>query len=130
VWYSFGVNLSQEERIARHKTFFSRNWTPIAAFACEHYIQEGRGVVIVPEEDFVYAETPESQSVRFKYAARGSDFLRDVGTHFEKKEWDWIESYNPDEKVILIILREGGGTSGYMIGGVFPCSGQFIGEKG
>jgi hypothetical protein len=57
------------------------------------------------------------KGLRFAYAAKDSDLLGKISTHFEQKEWAWLDSYDPDEKAIVIILREGGGTSGYLIGG-------------
>ncbi len=74
-------------------------------------------MVVVPEEDFVSAATPQLKGLRFAYATKGSDLFGEVSKHFEAKEWGWLDSYDPDECVIAIILRDGGGTSGYLIGG-------------
>jgi hypothetical protein len=111
------LDLTPEQRIARHKSFLNANWMLIAAFSWEHYQKEGRGMVVVPEEDFVHLPTPQLKGLRFAYAAKDSDLLGEISTHFEQKEWSWLDSYDPDEKAIVIILREGGGTSGYLIGG-------------
>jgi hypothetical protein len=109
--------LTKEQRIARHKSFLGANWDLIAAFAWERYQKEGRGMVVVPEEDFVRLPTPTLKGLRFAYATRGSGLMREVSAAFEAKEWSWLDSYDPYEKAIVIILREGGGTSGYLIGG-------------
>jgi hypothetical protein len=111
------MQLTKEQRIARHKSFLGANWEPIAAFSWEHYQKDGRGMVVVPEEDFVHLPSPTLKGLRFAYAAKDGELLRKVSTHFEAKEWSWLDSYDPDEKAIVIILREGGGTSGYLIGG-------------
>lgn len=71
---------------------------------------------VTPEEDFIKADHPQLKGLRFAYAAKGSELLGKISTHFEEKEWTWLDTYDPDEKVILIILRDQG-TSGYLIGG-------------
>jgi hypothetical protein len=110
------MNLPPEQRIARHKNFLGANWELIAAFSWEHYQNEGRGMVVVPEKDFIHADHPQLKGLRFSYAAKGSEFLGKISAAFEAKEWGWLETYDPDAKVILVILRDQG-TSGYLIGG-------------
>jgi hypothetical protein len=111
------TELTREQRIARHKDFLRANGETIAAFSWGGYLKDGKGAVLVPEEDFVHLPTPQLKGLRFAYAAKDSDLLGEISTHFEQKEWSWLDSYDPDEKAIVIILREGGGTSGYLIGG-------------
>ncbi len=100
----------------------------IAAFAWEHYQKEGRGMVVVPEEDFVHAVSPQLTGLRFNYAIKGSEFLGKISTAFENKEWGWLDSYDPDARVILIILS-GQGTSGYLIGGKMSPSEAYARQK-
>ena len=111
------MSLTQEQRIAKHKDFLKANGELIAAYSWGHYLAEGRGMVIVYEEDFIHADAPQLKGLRFAYAAKGGDLLHKVSGHFKEKEWGWMDTYDPDEKAILIVLREGGGTSGYLIGG-------------
>jgi len=111
------MELPQEERIRRHKSFLAANQELLAAFAWEHYQKDGRGMVVVPEADFIHLPTPTLKGLRFAYAAKDGDLLKEISTHFEEKEWGWLGSYDPDRQVIVIIVREGGGTSGYLIGG-------------
>ena len=122
------MNLTREQRIARHKSFLGANWALLAAFAWEHHLAEGRGMVVVPEEDFVRSDAPELKGLRLAYAAKGSDLLRKVGAGFEAKEWSWLDSYDPDDKVIAIIVRDHG-TSGYLIGGRTRPSEAFAKQK-
>ena len=117
-WYLQPViALTKADRIAKHKSFLSSNWEVLAAFAWDRYQRDGRGMVVVPEEDFVHAQIPKLAPLRINYAAKDSDLLREVSAFFEEKEWSWLDSYDPDQKVIVVVLREGGGTSGYLIGG-------------
>lgn len=110
------MHLTQEQRIFRHKSFLQANWELIASFSWEHFLAEGRGMVVIPEEDFVHLDTPELKPLRFAYAAKDSELMRKVSGHFEAKEWGWLTSYDPDQRVIVIIVREGAGTSGYLMG--------------
>ncbi|MFC1453011.1 hypothetical protein ACFLSJ_06655 [Verrucomicrobiota bacterium] len=105
------MDLTREQRIARHKSFLNANWGRIAAFAWERYQAEGRGMVVVPEEDFVEADAPELRGLRFAYAAEGSQLLSEAGVHFEEKERAWLRTYDPGERAIVIVLREGGGLA-------------------
>lgn len=80
------MDLTKEQRISRHKSFLNANGQAIAAFSWEHYLEEGRGMVVVPEEDFVHSNIPELRGLRFAYAAKDSDLLDGVSEHFEAKE--------------------------------------------
>jgi len=110
------MELTQEQRIARHKSFLGANWELIASFSWEHFQKSGRGMVVVPEADFVNFPTPQLKGLRFAYAPKESELLDKISTHFEAKEWGWLETYDPDAKVIVVIVRDVG-TSGYLIGG-------------
>lgn len=110
------MELTPELRIARHKSFLNANWEVLAAFAWDHYQKEGRGMVVVPEADFVGFDVPQLKGLRFAYATRDSGLMREISAAFEAKEWGWLESYDPDAKVIVVIVRDQG-TSGYLIGG-------------
>ena len=109
--------LTKEERIARHKSFMGSNWELIAAFAWEHYLAKGRGAVVVPEEDFVSATKPAYERIRFTYMTEDSDLAEELDGVLKDKELDWLRTYDPDQKVVLTVLRPEGGTSSYLIGG-------------
>lgn len=83
---------------------------------------EGRGIVVVTEEDFIHSTSPELKALRFAYTPKDGDLMQKISKHFEKQEWGWIESYDPNERVIVIVLCEGEETSGYLFGVLFPCS--------
>ena len=113
----FSMELSPDQRIAKHKSFLNANWELIASFSWEHFQKEGRGMVVVPEEDFLEFVTPQLKGLRFSYASQGTELLLRISTHFGAKEWGWLDTYDPDECAIVIIIREGDGSSGYLIGG-------------
>jgi hypothetical protein len=123
------MKLTHDERIARHKRFLSANWEMLAAFAWEHHQQEGRGAVLVVEEDFVHAETPQYATVHLRYVSDASPVLKEIGGWPGQKEAGWVKAYDPDERVVVLIVRDNGGTSGYLIGGPTKPSVAFAQRK-
>ena len=114
------MNLTQEQRIAKHKQFMQANWLLLAAFAWEYYQQQGRGAVVVDENDFVHADVPQYAALKFRYVADNSTMLKDIGGWPGDKEVNWVKTYAPTQRIVVMIIRNGGGTSGYMIGGNPP----------
>ena len=110
------MKISKEERIVRHKRFLVANWMRLAAFAWEHYQKQGRGAVVVEEGDFVHSEVPQFTTLRLRYVAENTALLKEVGGWPGDKEAGWVASYDPAIRVVVLILRENGGTSGYLIG--------------
>ena len=111
------MNLTQEQRIARHKDFLKANWQILAAFSRENYLSKGKGAVLVPEADFIHFETPQLKGLRFHYLPLSEKDKEPFQEILAEKELGWLEAYNPDEKVVLCVLREGGGVSSYFFGG-------------
>jgi hypothetical protein len=111
------MKFTHDKRIARHKQFLSANWEMLAAFSWGHYQREGWGAVLVIEEDFVHAETPQYTTVHLRFVSDASPVLKDIGGWPGQKEADWVKTYNPDARVAVLIARDNGGTSGYLTGG-------------
>ena len=109
--------LSKEQRIAKHKEFLQSNWHLVAAFSWENYLAQGRGAVLVPEEDFLHVGHPKLKGVRFRYLPLTERDKTPFEEVLAEKELAWLESYDPDDKVIVCVLREGEGVSSYLIGG-------------
>lgn len=102
--------------MARHKSFMDANWRQIAAFAYQEYLTKGRGVVAILEEDFVYANEPSLAPIRFKYFP-DAEAPRLMSDYEGAKEQGWVASYDPDEKVIVTVIRfDSTGVSSYLIG--------------
>jgi hypothetical protein len=123
------TELPKEQRIAKHKSFLNANGLRIAAFAWEHYLTKGRGAVLVPESEFLYEDIPQLKGIRFHYLAqteREQPAFKDI---LAEKELAWMETYDPDEKVILCIIREGGGISSYLFGGRIKNSEAYTRQK-
>ena len=111
-------NLTPEVRMARHKEFMNANWRQIAAFAYREYLAKGRGIVAIMEEDFVYANEPEYAPIRFRFFP-DADALGMMSDYIGSKEQGWVASYNPEEKVIVTVIRfDSTGVSSYLIGAI------------
>src|SRR5258705_32284 len=123
------MNLPKEERINRHKKFLNANWELLAAFSWEHYLSEGRGAVLVVETDFVHAEVPQYASIHLRYVADASPLLNAIGGWPGDKEKDWVRTYEPDARVVVLVVRDNGGTSGYLVGGPLKPSLAFERKK-
>ena len=111
------MKLSKEQRISGHKTFCGANWRMIAAFAWGQFLVKGKGAVVIPEDDILSQGAPELAPIRFNYVT--GDFSKQEGMQgfLGEKEEAWLRDYNPDEKVIVMVIRTGGGISSYFIGG-------------
>jgi hypothetical protein len=101
----------------------------IAAFSWENYLAKGRGVVLVPENDFLHASTPQLKGIRFNYLAQSDQDHPAFKGVLSEKELAWMGAYDPDEKVILCVLRVGGGISSYLIGGRSKNSEAYTRQK-
>ena len=110
------MSLTREQRIAKHKQLLQANWALLAAFAWEYYQKQGRGAVVADERDFVYAKVPQYTGIKLRYVADGSPLLKEIGGWPGDKEAQWVQTYDPDARVAVLIVRDGGGTSGYLLG--------------
>ena len=101
--------------MARHRKFLDNNWTAIASFAYREFLAKGRGIVAIPEDEFVYAEEPSLAPIRFRYypMAEATKLMPD---YQGSKEQGWMASYDPEEKAIVTIIRFDHGFSSYLIG--------------
>ena len=109
-------NLNPDLRMAKHLDFLKANWRAIASFAYENYLAKGRGIVAVPEEDFVHANEPSLAPIRFHYFPE-SEALNLMSDYEGSKEQGWMASYNPEERVIATVIRfDSTGVSSYLFG--------------
>ena len=109
-------NLNPEIRMSRHRQFLDDNWTAIASFAYREFLAKGRGIVAVPEEDFVHANEPTLTPIRFRYFPE-SEALSLMSDYEGSKEQKWMASYDPTERVIATIIRfDSTGVSSYLFG--------------
>lgn len=113
------MNMTKEQRIALHKQFLGNNWSLLASFSWQNYIEKGRGAVVVPEADILSEGSPKLAPVRMRYLPAGKDELPGHNC-WGQKESRWSEDYDPEKRVILIVLRDAEGVSSYLIGGNPP----------
>jgi len=122
------MQLTKEQRIARHKNFLKANWELISAFAWEHYQTKGTGAVLVPEEDFVHSAAPELKGLRFHYLPLSDNDKAPFKGVLAEKELAWLKSIDPDEKVVVCVIRDAG-VSSYLFGGSTKPSVAYARQK-
>ncbi len=109
------MKLNEDERRLRHKRFLQANLGMLAAFAWEHFQKAGRGAVIADERDFIHAPEPRYASIHLRYVAEGSPRLQELGGWPGDKEAGWVKGYDPEARVIVLIVREDQGLSSYFL---------------
>lgn len=107
--------MNSAHRVDKHKQFISANWSRIGSFAYGEFLAKGRGIVAVPEADFIDAQSPAYAAIRFCYFP-DSEALSLMSDYEGSKEQGWVESYDPEAKVIVTIIRFDSGVSSYLIG--------------
>ena len=115
--FQMTMNMTKEQRITKHKDFLNANWKAIAAFAWKHYENTGRGLVVVYEEDFIFAETPQYATLHFRYIPADDPELNGFPEWAESKERHWTETYDPTERVIVVVVRCDSSIASYFGGG-------------
>jgi len=83
----------------------------------------------VPEQDFVHSATPELKGLRFHYLPLKEHGRGPFKGVLAKKELVWLRTYDPDERVVLCVLREEGGVSSYYFGGTTKPSDAYARQK-
>ena len=102
----------------RHISFIQANWEQLAAEAYKGYKDNGRGMLVVDDSDFV--KKPRGRMTKFKmtYVAEGSAELKGIGGWPGKKEAGWVKDYEPETTLLIGFARTDTGFSSYRIVGV------------
>lgn len=96
-----------------HLAFIRSQWPDFAAFAYERFVTQGRGAVVV---DLKGAERPgEDLRVPTRYVADDSESLRKLGGWPSDEIHEIIQTYNPEEDVVFLILRLDGDIFHYNV---------------
>ena len=102
--------------MAKHRDFLKANRQAIAAFAYGEFLAKGKGIVAVPEEDFVHANEPQLAHINFRYFPE-AEIPTMMPDYEGSKEQGWMTNYDPKEKAIVTIIRfDSTGLSSYLFG--------------
>lgn len=104
----------------RHIAFIRANWDLLAAAAYAGYLEDGRGMILLADEDFI--DKPIGVFMKFRqfYMAEGNKIFVAAGNKWpgKKKEARWVSEYNPERCLLVAFSRTDGGVSSYRVEGV------------
>ena len=96
-----------------HLAFIRSQWRDFAAFAYERFKTRGRGAVVI---DLKAAEKlGENLRVPTRYVADDSEPLRKLGGWPSDEIEEMVQTYNPDQDVVFLILRLDGDIFHYNV---------------
>ena len=96
-----------------HLAFIRSQWVDFAAFAYERFKAHGRGAVVI---DLKRAEKlDENLRVPTRYVADDSESLRKLGGWPSDEIHEIVQTYNPQEDVVFLILRLDGDIFHYNV---------------
>lgn len=108
------------EKRSRHIRFIQANFDQLAAMAYKGFLEKGKGMLVLDEQDF--AEKPIGVLVKFRagYVAEGSQEFKAMGEKWpgDGKEAGWVKEYDPARSVLFCFSRKDGGVSSYRVHGV------------
>ena len=103
---------------SRHLSFITANFEQLAAAAYAGFLEDGRGMILLADEDFI--KKPLGVFVKFRqcYMAKGSKIFAAAGNKLPgDKEEGWVAEYDP-KRTLLVAFSRSGGISSYRILGV------------
>ena len=110
----------------RHIDFIKINFGLLAALSYEGFLSQGRGMVVVNEEDML--SPPKGTVARIRIV-----FLPKVtlvaGKAIGEKETGWLDEYDPAQTMLVGYARCDSGFSSYQIHGVGDNTPKGIGER-
>lgn len=119
----------------RHVRFLQTNFEQLGAMAFKGFLEKGKGMLLLDEEDF--AHKPVGVLVKFRagYVAEGSPEFKAMGGEWpgDGKEAGWVKEYDPAKTALFCITRRDSGVSSYRVHGIpghrpFECYGRSRGK--
>ena len=108
------------ERVRKaHVSFVQANFEQLAAESYKQYIEHGRGMLVLSDEEFV--DKPSGMLIKYAmgYMIEGSDLYVAAGNKWPgKKEAGWVEDYDPKTTMLIAFSRSDGGISSYRVSGL------------
>ena len=120
----------------RHIAFIQANWDQLAAEAYKGYIEHGRGMLVLSDDQFI--DKPVGVLVKYGmgYMTEGSDIYVAAGNEWPgDKEAKWVSEYDPNRTMLVAVMRTDDGISSYRVDGVddgtpeLSCKRSFGGQN-
>ena len=119
--YSDGV------RRERQVDFIRANWNLLCTIAYKNFLEKGKGMVLVAEEDFIHEKQAVLAKIRITYL--NPKELTD-GNIIGEQEKGWLENYEAEHTILVGFLRaEGSGFDSFRLNGFIPNNPKTIFER-
>ncbi len=103
----------------RHIDFIRANWQALTHAAFQGFKKHGRGAIIISEEDFMTKPPGVPTKYSLGYLFEGSDAFKLAGNKWPgEKEASWVQTYDPEKTMLVMISRIDGGVSSYRLDGI------------
>lgn len=110
-----------KKQIVRHKDFIAANMESIAAEAWKGYQVYGRGAVVIWEKEWIHQPAGILGFARTTYLSERSPGAQEVrdARHGQlwpsEKEAMWVQTYDAEHEMLVLIVREDGNPSSYRL---------------
>jgi hypothetical protein len=96
-----------------HLAFIKSQWRDFAAFAFERFMSQGRGAIVLDLKNA--GRTGDKLRVPAHYVADQSESLRKLGGWPSDEIEEVVQTYNPEQDVVFLILRLDGDVFHYNV---------------
>ena len=118
---------SDGERRERQVDFIRANWNLLCTISYRNFLEKGKGMVLVAEEDFIHEKIAVVAKIRITYL--NPKELSD-GNIIGEQEKGWLENYESEHTILVGFLRAGGsGFDGFRLNGFIPNNPKTIFER-
>ena len=101
---------------AQYIDFIHANWALLCVLSYKGFLEKGKGMVVVPDEDFITKEKGILTEIRMTYMASDDPLL---GKMIGNQERGWFLNVNPDRTLLVGFIRSlDEGFSSFRVDGV------------
>jgi len=117
----------EDDRRERQIDFIRANWNLLCTISYRNFLERGKGIVVVAEEDFIFEKEAKLAKIRITYLQPKE---LNEGKIIGDQEKGWLKSYEAEHSIIVGFLRaEGTGFDSYCLNGFSPNNPKDIFER-
>lgn len=99
----------------QHLGFIHSFWNLLAYEAFRRFVSDGKGILLVKEEDFLNRSLSELNGIEIGYISAS---VPEGHTLLSHQEIGWMSDYDPESTVLIGFVRSDQGFSSYRIAGL------------